>query len=76
MKPIDYFKKTFVLVFVFIVVSKLVFQLIDDTDKFTINFVIKISAVAFITALVMGSMNSFAKLGFISKAKQESKDNN
>ena len=76
MKPIDYFKKTFVLVFVFIVVSKLVFQLIDDMDKFTINFVLKISAVAFITALVMGGMNYFAKLGFIPKAKQESKDNN
>jgi hypothetical protein len=76
MKPIDYFKKTFVLVFVFIVVSKLVFQLIDGMDKFTINFVIKISTVAFITALVMGGMNYFAKLGFITKAKQELKDNN
>ena len=75
MKPIDYFKKTFLLVFIFIVVSKLVFQLIDDMDKFTINFVIKISAVAFITALVLGGMNYFAKLGF-PKAKQESKDNN
>jgi hypothetical protein len=40
-------------------------------DKFTINFVIKISAVAFITALVMGGMNYFAKVGFITKAKQE-----
>jgi hypothetical protein len=40
-------------------------------DKFTINFVIKISAVAFITALVMGGMNYFAKVGFIPKAKQK-----
>ncbi|WP_293871934.1 hypothetical protein [Flavobacterium sp.] len=57
MKPFDYFKKTFVFVFVFIVLSRLVFQLIDDMDKFTKQFVLKISIAAFITALVMRGMN-------------------
>jgi hypothetical protein len=71
MKQIDYFKKTFVFIFVFIVISKLAFQLLDDTDKFTMHFILKISTVAFITALVIGGMNYFAKIGFSSKAKQE-----
>ena len=71
MKQFDYFKKTFVFIFVFIVISKLAFQLLDDKDKFTMHFVLKISTVAFITALVIGGMNYFAKIGFSSKAKQE-----
>jgi hypothetical protein len=49
----------------------LAFQLLDDTDKFTMHFILKISTVAIITALVMGGMNYFAKIGFSSKAKQE-----
>lgn len=71
MKPFDYFKKTFAGIFVFIIISKLVFQLLDDIDKFTIHFVLKISAVAFITALVMGGINYFAKIGFTLKVKQK-----
>jgi hypothetical protein len=76
MKPIDYFKKTFVGVFVFITIFKLSFQLLDDVDKFTMHFVIKNIAVAFITALVMGVMNYYAKIGFLTqKENSKPKDN-
>jgi hypothetical protein len=78
MQPINYFKKTFVFVFIFIVVSRFVYQLfLEDLNTISLNFVLKIFATAFITALILGIINFYAKMDFLkAKEKQESKDNN
>ena len=64
MKPIDYFKKTFMGVFVFIIVYKTVVQLFDGLSGFTLKFGIKLFLAAFLTATTLGVLNYFFKVGF------------
>jgi hypothetical protein len=63
----NYFKITFIIVFVFSTVYKLVFQLF--LGDFTTAFFLKTLAVSFITALVLGILNHFLKWDLLPKNK-------
>ena len=67
MKASDYFKKTFVFVFVFSLVYRIVIQLFDGLDSFNIKFFIKTFFVSTLTALILGILNYFFKVDFIRK---------
>jgi hypothetical protein len=73
MKASDYFKKTFVFVFVFSFTSRIVFQLFDGLDLFSLKFFIKTLFVSLLTALVLGMLNYFLKFDFFNK---NNKNNN
>ena len=76
MKPIDYFKKTFVFVFIFFIVYKAVGMLFDSFADLNLQNVLKIILAAFITALVLGLINYFAKVDFFTKkGDRKPKDN-
>ena len=63
----NYFKITFIIVFVFSTVYKVVFQLF--LDDFTTAFFLKTLAVSFTTALVLGILNHFLQWDFLPKNK-------
>jgi hypothetical protein len=65
MKAIDYFKKTFVFVFVFSLAYRIVLQLFDGLESFSIEFLLKILFVSTLTALILGILNYFFKVEFI-----------
>ena len=67
MKPIDYFKKTFLGVFVFVFIFKMTMQLFEGLSTFSLRFVLKIFLASLITALVLGILNYFFKVGFTEK---------
>lgn len=67
MNPLDYFKKTFVFVFVFIIVYKLVGQIFERFSNFTFTFILRTFVVALVTALVLGILNYFFKVGIHAK---------
>jgi uncharacterized membrane protein len=68
MKPFDYFKKTFIGTFVFIIVYKIVVELFEGLSGFTLEFAFKLLLTAFFTALTLGVLNYFFKFD-ISKKK-------
>ena len=68
MKPFDYFKKTFIGTFFFIIVYKIVVELFDGLSGFTLEFGFKLLLTAFFTALILGVLNYFIKFD-ISKKK-------
>ena len=75
MESKDFFKKTFVFVFIFIFVSKFIFQIFDGINTITVNFVLKILTNAFVTALIIGGLNYYVKIGFnIQKENNKSKE--
>jgi hypothetical protein len=65
MKASDYFKKTFVFVFVFSLAYRIVFQLFDGFKLFTLIFFLKTLFVSSLTALILGILNYFLKIDFI-----------
>jgi hypothetical protein len=67
MKAINYFKQTFVFVFVFSLAYRMVFQLFDGLDSFSLKFFLKTLYVSTITALILGVLNYFLKIDFIKK---------
>jgi len=69
MKASDYFKKTFVFVFVFSFTSRIVFQLFYGLDSFSLRFLMKNLFVSLLTALILGILNYFLKFEFIKKKK-------
>jgi uncharacterized membrane protein YvlD (DUF360 family) len=71
MKASDYFKKTFVLVFVFSLAFRIVFQLFDGLNSFSLNFLMKTFFVSLLTALILGILNYFFKVEFIKKSKKK-----
>ena len=71
MKASDYFKKTFVFVFVFSLVYRIVIQLFDGLDSFNIKFLIKTFFVSTLTALILGVLNYFFKIEFIKKSNKK-----
>ena len=73
MKAIDYFKKTFVFVFVFSLAYRIVFQLFDGFDSFSLRFLLKTLFVSTLTALILGILNYFVKFEFF---KKKQKNNN
>ena len=56
MKASDYFKKTFVFVFVFSLAYRIVIQLFDGLDSFNIKFFLKTLFVSILTALIYRSI--------------------
>lgn len=68
MKPFDYFKKTFVGVFFFVIVYKIVVELFEGLSGFTLEFALKLLLTAFATAMILGVLNYFFKFD-ISKKK-------
>jgi len=75
MQPKDYFKKTFVFVFVFYLVYKTVGMLFTPSD-FSVMNCVKTLTVSLITALVLGGINYYAKVDFFTKkADRKTKDN-
>ena len=78
MKPFDYFKKTFVLVFVFIIVYKAAMQIMDDFSKFDFKFMFKTAILGLIVALILGGINYFAKVDFPPQKRERNagKNNN
>ena len=70
MKASDYFKKTFVFVFVFSLTYRIVFQLFDGFDSYSLKFFLKTLFVSTLTALILGILNYFLKIGFIKKNKK------
>ncbi|WP_264520746.1 hypothetical protein [Flavobacterium sp. N1994] len=75
MKPFDYFKKTFVFVFVFIIVYKAVGSMFNRFADLDLLYALKTLLVAFTTALVLGVINYFAKVDlFIKDRNQKSKE--
>jgi hypothetical protein len=73
MKASDYFKKTFVFVFVFSFTYRIVFQLFDGLDSFSLRFLMKTFFVSLLTALILGILNYFLKFDFF---KKNNKNNN
>ena len=72
MKASDYLKKTFVFVFVFSLAYRIVFQLFDGFDSFSLKFFLKTLFVSTLTALVLGILNYFLKIEFVkSKIKKQ-----
>jgi hypothetical protein len=67
MKAINYFKKTFVFVFVFSLAYRMVFQLFNGLDSFSLKFFLKTLFVSTLTALILGVLNYFLKIDFIKK---------
>ncbi len=65
MKANDYFKITFVFVFVFSLANQIVLQLFDGLESFSIKFLLKILFVSTLTALILGILNYFFKVEFI-----------
>ena len=72
MKGSEYFKRTFVLVFVFSITYRISFQLFDGFDSFSLNFLMKTLFVSSITALILGILNYFFKLELIKKTMKKS----
>ena len=70
MKASDYFKKTFVFVFVFSLAYRIVFQLFDGLNSFSLKFLLKTLFVSTLTALILGILNYFLKIEFIKKNKK------
>ncbi len=62
MKASDYLKKTFIFVFVFSFTYRIVFQLFDGLDSFSLRFLMKILFVSLLTALILGILNYFFKV--------------
>jgi cytochrome c biogenesis protein CcdA len=76
MKPFDYFKKTFVFVFIFYIVYKAVGLMFNKFADLNLQNVLKIILVAFTTALVLGVINYFVKVDFFTKKDdRKPKDN-
>jgi hypothetical protein len=73
MKASDYFKKTFVFVFVFSLAYRIVFQLFDGLDSFSLKFLLKTLFVSTLTALILGILNYFVKFEIIKKNKSNNK---
>ena len=67
MKTIDYFKKTFVFVFCFTIVYKLVYQVFEGLSTITPKFLLKAFLIALTTGLILAGLNYFFKLDFIKK---------
>ncbi|NMH25234.1 hypothetical protein [Flavobacterium solisilvae] len=67
MQKTNYFKKTFIFVFVFFTVYKIVFQLFEGIETFTSEFLIKTLAVVFMTSLTLAVLNHFLKIDFNKK---------
>ena len=65
MKANDYFKITFVFVFVFSLANQIVLQLFDGLESFSIKLLLKILFVSTLTALILGILNYFFKVEFI-----------
>jgi hypothetical protein len=63
----NYFKITFIFVFVFYTLYKVVFQLF--IGDFSTAFFLKTLALSFTTALVLGVLNHFLKWDFFKKNK-------
>ena len=76
MKASDYFKKTFVFVFVFTLAYRIVFQLFNGIDSFSLMFLIKTLFVGSVTALLLGILNYFVKFEILKKNKKQQHTNN
>jgi hypothetical protein len=75
MQPKDYFKKTFVFVFVFYIVYKAV-GILFNPSEFSLMNSLKTVVVALTTALVLGVINYYAKVDFFTKkGDRKPKDN-
>lgn len=77
MQPKDYFKKTFVFVFTFILVYKTIVGLIlNRFEGFDLYYLLKTIVVSLVTALLLAGINYYAKLDFFTKkADRKSNDN-
>jgi len=73
MKASDYFKKTFVFVFVFSLAYRIVFQLFDGLNSFSLKFLLRTLFVSTLTALILGILNYFVKFEIIKKNKSNNK---
>jgi hypothetical protein len=71
MKASDYFKKTFVFVFVFSLAYRMVFQLFDGFDSISLKFLMKILFVSLLTALLLGTLNYFVKFEIFKKSNKK-----
>ena len=71
MKGSDYFKRTFVFVFVFSLTYRIVFQLFDGFNSFSLKFFFKTLFVSILTALILGGLNYFLKVEFIKKSNKK-----
>lgn len=71
MKASDYFKKTFVFVFVFSLAYRIVFQLFDGFDSFSFKFLLKTLFVSLLTALTLGIVNYFLKFEFFKNSNKK-----
>jgi len=63
----DYFIRTFVIAFVFLLVNRLILQFLDGIDTITMNFTIKTLITVFCTALILGILNYFFKINPLNK---------
>ena len=73
MKVSDYLKKTFIFVFVFSFTYRIVFQLFDGLNSFSLKFLLKTLFVSTLTALILGILNYFVKFEIIKKNKSNNK---
>jgi hypothetical protein len=71
MKASDYFKKTFVFVFVFSLAYRIVFQLFDGLDSISLKFLTKTFLVSLLTALILGTLNYFVKFEIFKKSNKK-----
>ena len=76
MKPFDYFKKTFVFVFVFFIVYKAVGLVMNKFEELNLEYIFKNILVAFVTAITLGGINYFTKINFFTKNGDRKPNNN
>lgn len=65
MKSITYLKKTFVLVFIFLIIERVLCQLFEDYNLINLNFLIKTLVVSSFTAIILETLNYFLKIDLL-----------
>ena len=62
----QYFVKTFTFVFFFVAFCQIAYKIVTARDEVTFDYFLKLSAIAFFFAFMLGIINYFARIDFFS----------
>ncbi|MGV3696169.1 hypothetical protein [Flavobacterium sp.] len=74
MQPKDFFKKTFVFVFVFFIVYKAV-GILFDMKKLNLSYIMATLAAAVVVSMILATINYYARIDFFSGKNNKPKNN-
>lgn len=63
----QYFVKTLIFIFFFFAFSQIVYKVLTARDEMTSENFIKLSAIAFLIAVIFGTMNYFVRIDFFDR---------